>query len=64
MKKQKMMNWIVTILFLVALAVIYCFWGCSLDMVVTIIAVIVAVIGILVLSYQNARIRGMSGEEQ
>lgn len=63
MKKQKMMNWIFTILFLVALAVIYCFWGCSLDMLVTIIAVIVAVIGILVLSYQNKMIKGFMDKE-
>ena len=63
MKKQNLLNWIITILFLIALAVIYCFWGCKLDLVVTIIAVLVAAISIGILSYQNKKIKDLTGDK-
>lgn len=64
MKKQNLLNWIVTILFLIALAVIYCFWGCKWDLIVTIIAVLVAVISMCTLSFQNKKIKELTDGEQ
>ncbi len=64
MKKQNLINWIVTILFLIALAVIYCFWGCKWDLIVTIIAGLVAVISICTLSFQNKKIKDLTGDGQ
>ena len=64
MKKQNLINWIVTIVFLLALAIIYCFWGCKWDLVATIVAVLVAAIGALVLAYQNKKIKDLSENNQ
>lgn len=63
MKKQKLLNWIVTIILLIALVVIYFFWGCELDWIVTIIAVLVAAISITLLAYQNKMIKELGGKE-
>lgn len=63
MKKQNLLNCIITILFLIALAVIYFFWKCKLDLIVTIIAVIVALISILTLTYQNKVIKNLTDKE-
>ena len=64
MKKQNLINWIVTILFLIALAVIYIFWGCKWDMVATIVAVLVAAASILTLSLQNKTIQKLGNSEK
>ena len=64
MKKQNLLNWIITILFLLALAIIYCFWGCKWDLVATIAAVLVAAGGALLLAYQNKRIKDLSDNNQ
>ncbi len=64
MKKQNLLNWIITIIFLVALAVIYCFWGCKWDLIVTIVAVFVAAISICILSIQNKKIKELTGGER
>ncbi len=63
MKKQNLLNWIVTTVFLIALVVIYFFWGCKLDWIVTIIAVLVAAISITLLLYQNKMIKELGGKE-
>lgn len=64
MKKQKILNWIITILFLVALIICYFFWGCRLDLIVTIIAVFVAAFSITLLSIQNKKLKEAGAEEQ
>ena len=64
MKKQNLINWIVTIVFLLALAIIQGFWGCKWDLIATIVAVLVAAAGTLVLAYQNKKIKELSDNNQ
>lgn len=64
MKKQNILNWTVAALLLIALVVCYFFWGCSLDLIVTIIALVVAVAGSTLLSLQNKKIKELTGSEE
>ncbi len=64
MKKQNILNWVVTAFFLVGLVVCYFFWGCDLDLIVTIIAIVVAVAGSALLAKQNKRIKELTPTEE
>ncbi len=64
MKKQNILNWTVAALLLIALIVCYFFWGCSLDFIVTIIALVVVVAGSTLLSMQNKKIKELTGSEE
>lgn len=46
----------------VCLIICYFFWGCSLDLPVTIIAVIITVLGAVVLQRQNKKIKKLNAE--
>ena len=61
--KEKYLDLTVAVLYVVALVVIYFFWGCKWDWIVTIIAVLVAAISITLLSYQNKMIKELGGKE-
>lgn len=63
MKKQNILNWIITAILLIGLVVCYFFWGCKLDLVVTIIAVVVAVVSTVLLTIQNKRIKELTPTE-
>lgn len=48
MKRMKMIDFAVTVVFVVALVVIYFFWKCELDLFVTILAgLIIAIAGVI-----------------
>lgn len=64
MKKQNILNWTITGLFLLGLIICYFFWACNLDMIVTIIAAVVAVFSIVLLSKQNGILKKLSKEEE
>lgn len=61
MKKQNTLNWSLTIVFLIALIVCAFFWKCfTLDLIVTIIAVVVAFAGSILLASQNKKIKELT----
>ena len=64
MKKQNILNWVVTALFLVGLVICYFFWGCHLDLIFTIVAVVVAIASSTLLAMQNKRIKKLNPTEE
>jgi len=60
--KMKYLDMAVVAVFIVALIVLYFFWGCQLDPIVTAIAAVVAGISILTMHMQNKRLKEL--EEQ
>jgi len=62
--KMKYVDMSVTILFVVALFIIYFFWGCHLDLYVTILACLMIAVSVLVTYVQNRKIKELSGEEE
>jgi len=60
--KMKYVDMSVTILFAVALFIIYFFWGCHLDLYVTLLACLVIGTSVLTAYVQNKKINELSGE--
>lgn len=60
--KMKYLDMVVVAVFIVALVVLYFFWGCQLDPIVTAIAAVIAGISILTMHMQNKRLKEL--EEQ
>ena len=60
--KEKYLDLAVAVLYVVALIVIYFFWGCKLDLYVTILGALVLGITGTVRVVQNKKIKELSGE--
>ena len=54
----------VSAVFVIALVVIYFFWGCKLDMYVTVLAGIIVVASVSATYFQNKKIKELSTEEE
>lgn len=59
-KTKTILDWVVTGLMLIALVVIYFFWGCKMDLWVTILAAVIVIAGTVLLQMQNRKIRKMN----
>ena len=67
MKKNNKMKYVdiaVSAVFVIALVVIYFFWGCKLDMYVTVLAGIIVVASVSATYFQNKKIKELSTEEE
>ncbi len=64
MRKQNLVNCLVTIVFFIALVVCYFFWGCKYDLPVTIVAVAIGLAGLCLLTVQNKKIKDLSSESE
>lgn len=62
--KMKYVDIAVSAVFVLALVVIYFFWGCKLDMYVTVLAGIIVVASVLATYFQNKKIKELSTEEE
>ena len=62
-KKIRRFDMAVTIVFVLALLIIYFFWGCHLDWYVTILACIIIAVSVLTEHVQNKKIKELTGEE-
>lgn len=56
MKKMRMIDIAVTLIFIAALVVIYFFWGCEWDLVVTLIAAAIVVVAGFIAHSQHKKI--------
>ena len=54
----------VTIIFILALVVIYFFWGCKWDLYATILAVLVIIVSLLIGHSQNKKIKEFEDDEE
>ena len=54
----------VTIIFILALVVIYFFWGCKWDLYATILAVLVIIVSLLIGHSQNKKIKEFEEDEE
>lgn len=59
-KTKTILDWVVTGLMLIALVVIYFFWGCKMDLWVTILAAVIVIAGTVLLQMQNRKIKKMN----
>ena len=59
-KTKTILDWVVTGLMLIALVVIYFFWGCKMDLWVTILAAVIVIAGTVLLQMKNRKIRKMN----
>lgn len=59
-KTKTILDWVVTGLMLIALVVIYFFWGCKMDLWVTILAAVIVIAGTVLLQMQNKKIKEMN----
>lgn len=62
--KMKYVDIAVTVLFILALVIIYFFWGCHLDLYVTILAALVIAITGLTTYMQYKKIKELTGETE
>lgn len=63
MRKQNLVNCLVTIVFFIALVVCYFFWGCKYDLPVTIVAVAIGLAGLVLLTVQNKKLKDLNSEK-
>ena len=54
----------VTIIFILALVVIYFFWGCTWDLYATILAGLVIVVSVLIGHLQNKKLKELEAPEE
>ncbi len=54
----------VTIIFILALVVIYFFWGCKWDLYATILAVLVIIVSLLIGHSQNKKIKEFEEDKE
>lgn len=54
----------VTIIFILALVVIYFFWGCKWDLYATVLAALVIIVSVLVRHSQNKKIKEFEENEE
>ena len=54
----------VTIIFILALVVIYFFWGCTWDLYATILAGLVIVVSVLIGHSQNKKLKELEAPEE
>lgn len=62
--KMKYVDTTVTLLFIASLIVIYFFWGCQLDLYVTILAGVIVLITAMVKFTQYKKLKELSQEEE
>ena len=62
--KMKFVDIGVSVLFVVALAVIYFFWGCHLDLYVTILALLILAVTGLTTYVQYKKLKELEPEEE
>lgn len=62
--KMKFVDVGVSLLFVVALAVIYFFWGCHLDLYVTILALLILAVTGLTTYVQYKKLKDLETEEE
>jgi len=55
--KKAILDWIVSGIVIVALVVTYFFWGCGMDMWVSLLAVLLVVAGTVLLQIQNKKLK-------
>lgn len=60
MRKQNIVNALVTLLLVIGLIVCFFFWKCTIDLVITILAVIVIVAGLTLLFMQNKKLKELA----
>ena len=56
-KKKAIWDWVISGLLLVGLVVLYFFWGCKLDLWVTILAVVLLIAGTVMMQLQNKKLK-------
>ena len=61
--KMKYVDIGVSVLFIVALVVIYFFWGCHLDLYVTALAGVIVLVTAMVRFAQNKKLKELTGKE-
>ena len=62
--KMKYVDIAVSVVFVLALVVIYFFWGCKLDLYVTVLAGIIIVASVAATYVQNKKIKELSPNEE
>lgn len=62
--KMKYVDIAVSVVFVLALVVIYFFWGCKLDLYVTVLAGIIIAASVAATYFQNKKIKELSTEEE
>ena len=62
--KMKYVDIAVSAVFVLALVVIYFFWGCKLDLYVTVLVGIIIVASVAATYFQNKKIKELSTEEE
>lgn len=60
--KMKYVDWSVSIVFILALVVIYFFWGCHLDLYVTALATVIIAVTSIVKFAQYKKIKELTTE--
>ncbi len=55
--KKPILDWAVTAVMIIALVICYFFWGCTKDMLVTILAGVLLVAGTVLIQVQNHKIK-------
>lgn len=61
--KKHILDWIIAALVLISLVVIYFFWGCKMDLWVTILCVVLVAAGSALLQMQHKRIKEAIGTD-
>lgn len=61
--KMKNVDRVITLVFIAALVIIYFFWGCRLDLYVTIVAGIILALAGMTTYLQNKKIKELEPEE-
>ena len=64
MKKMKCIDIAIPVLFVLALVVLYFFWGCHLDLYVTILAAVILGVTVLTTYIQYKKMREVSKDEE
>lgn len=62
--KMKYVDIVVSVVFVLALVVIYFFWGCKLDLYVTVLAGIIIAASVAATYVQNKKIKELSQEQE
>ncbi len=55
--KKSILDWVVSGLMVIALVVCYFFWGCDMDLWVSLLAIVLVVAGTALLQMQNKKIK-------
>ena len=64
MKKMKCIDIAIPVLFVLALVVLYFFWGCHLDLYVTILAAVILGVTVLTTYIQYKKMREFSKDKE